>query len=37
MKNIRMFWKINFAAINLLKKAISDESLLWKADLNEKK
>ena len=36
MKNIRMFRKIDFEAINLLQKANLNENLLSKTDLNEK-
>ena len=36
MNNIRMFWKINFEAINLLQKANSNKNLLQKADLIER-
>ena len=32
-----MFWKINFEAINLLKKANLNKNLFKKGDLNEKK
>ena len=36
MKNIRMFRKINFEAINLIQKANFNKTLLYKADLYEK-
>ena len=37
MKNIGMFWKINFEAIMLLQNFIFNKYLLQKADLTKKK